>query len=211
MKWSVRCCSAKCCLIYYQPCNNSLAGLESARLMQQWQYLGGLSDAAMDNPISSINVKVSLTMLPMVLPGLSMDHPFMATLTTHSDHLWTIHGSTPCLTPSVYVSVDATVTVPSMDHPWMTTLAPLPSLSIRGCHSYTVPSMDHPGMATLPAPPSLSKFPWMSELLCHPWTIHGWPPCLPFPLYLSIRGCQSYFAIHGPSRDGHLACPSLSI
>ena len=144
----------------------------------------GLSDAAMDNPISSINVKVSLTMLPMVLPGLSMDHPFMATLTTHSDHLLTIHGSTPCLTPSVYVSMDARV---------------------------TVPSMDHPGMATLPPLPSLSKYPWMPELLCHPWTIQGWPPCLPFPLCLSIRGCQSYCAIHGPSRDGHLASPSLSV
>ena len=39
MKRSARCCSTKCCLIYCQPCSNSLAGLESARLMQQWQYL----------------------------------------------------------------------------------------------------------------------------------------------------------------------------
>ena len=141
-------------------------------------YFRGLSDAAMDNPISSINVKVSLTMLPMVLPGLSIHHPSMA---THSDHLWTIHGSKPVLVSSVYI------------------------------HRVTVPSMEHPWMATLPPLPSLSKYPWMPELLCHPWTIHGWPPCLPFPLCLSIHGCQSYCAIHGASMDGHLACPSLSV
>ena len=75
--------------------------------------LGGLSDVAMDNPISSVNVKVSLTTLPVVLPELSMDHPWMVTFTTQSDHRWTIHGWPPCLSHH-----------------------PLLCLSIHGCQSY---------------------------------------------------------------------------
>ena len=66
----------------------------------------------------------------------------------------------------------------------------------------TVTSMDHPWMAGHLAFPPLSKYPWMAELLCHPWTIHGWPATLPSPLCLSICGCQSYCAI--------LAFPLLS-
>ena len=61
-------------------------------------------------------------------------------------------------------------------------------------------------MAILPALPSLSKYLWMPELLCHPWSIHGWPPCIPFPLCLSICGCQSYCVIHGASMDGWPPC-----
>ena len=70
----------------------------------------------------------------------------------------------------------------------------------------TVPSMDHPWMAGHLAFPLLSKYPWMPELLCHPWTIHGWPATLPSPLCLSIHGCQSYCAVHGPSMDGRPPC-----
>ena len=94
--------------------------------------------------------------------------------------------------------------------------------SIHGCHSYcaiNVPSMDGHLACHL-----LSKYPWMPQLLCHPWTIHGWTPCLPpsvkvsmdatvtVPLMYhpwmdtlpttfcqSIRGCHSYCAINVPS------------
>ena len=40
-KRSVRCCVAKCCLIYCQPYNNILVEpeAESTELMQQWRYL----------------------------------------------------------------------------------------------------------------------------------------------------------------------------
>ena len=184
-------------------------------------------------------------------------YPWMPQLLCHP---WTIHGWTPCLPPSVKVSVDATVTVsihgpsmdgnlayhllskypwmpqllcPSMDHPWMNTLPITFCQSIRGCHSYCAihgPSMDgHLGCHLL------SKYPWMPQLLCHPWTIHGWTPWLPPSVKVSvdatvtvpsmdhpwmdtlaatfcqsIRGCHSYCAIHGPSMDGHLGCHLLS-
>ena len=96
--------------------------------------------------------------------------------------------------------------MPSMDHPWMASHLVLTlCLRIRGCQSYCAihrPSMD----GQSPCPHPLSKYPWMPELLCHPWTIHGWPATFPSPLCLSIRGCQSYCAIHGPSMDGQSPC-----
>ena len=79
-------------------------------------------------------------------------------------------------------------------------------LSIRGCQSYCAihgPSMDGQSCCL---PPSVYKYLWMPELLCHPWTIHGWPATLPSRLCLSIRGCQSYCAVHGPSMDGRPPC-----
>ena len=52
----------------------------------------------------------------------------------------------------------------------------------------------------------LSTYPWMPKL--HPCTIQGWPVTLPPPPFcLSIRGCQSYCAIHGLSMDGQSPCP----
>ena len=97
--------------------------------------------------------------------------------------------------------------MPSMDHPWMAGHLPFPfCLSIRGCQSYCAihgPSMD----GQPPCPHPLSKYPWMPELLCHPWTIRRWPATSPSPLCLSIRGCQSDCAVHGPSMDGQSSCP----
>ena len=94
-------------------------------------------------------------------------YPWMPQLLCHP---WTIHEWTPWLPPSVQVSVDATVTVPSMDHPWMNTLPTTFCQSIRRCHSYcaiNVPSIDgHLGCHLL------SKYPWMPQLLCHQCTIH---------------------------------------
>ena len=149
-------------------------------------------------------------------------YPWMPPLLCHP---WTIHRWTPCLPPSVKVSMDATVTVPSMDHPWMDTLLTTFCQSIHGCHRYCAihgPSIDGHLAYHL-----LSKYPWMPPLLCHPWTIHGWTPCLPPSVKVSmdatvtvpsmdhpwmdtlaatfcqsIRGCHRYCAIHGPSMDG---------
>jgi len=112
-----------------------------------------------------------------------------------------------------------------MDHPWMATLPSLLCLSIRGCQSYCAihgPSMD----GHLDHPP-LSKYPWMPQLLCHPWNIHRWPPCPASSVKVSVDATvtvpsmdhpwmetlsslsnyPSYCAIHGPSMDGHLAQP----
>ena len=99
------------------------------------------------------------------------------------------------------------------------------NLTIRG------PSMD----GHLAQPP-LSKYPWMPELLCHPWTIHGWPPCpassvkvsvdatvtvpsMDYPwngppcpassVEVSVDATVTVPSIHGPSIDGHLTLPSL--
>ena len=119
----------------------------------------------------------------------SMHHPWMAS------HL----ASSPFL--SKYLWMPELLCHPWTIHGWLATLPSPLCLSIRGCQSYCGvhgPSMD----GQSPCPHSLSKYPWMPELLCHPWAICGWPATLPSPLYLSIRGCQSYCAIHGPSMDG---------
>ena len=145
------------------------------------------------------------------LPSLSK-YPWMPELLCHP---WTSHGWPPCLPFPLCLSIRGCQSYSAI-HGW----PPLPSLSQSYCAIHG-PAMDghpaspslsvYPWMAALPPLPSLSKYPWMPELLCHPWSIHGWPPCLPFPLCLSIRGCQSYSAIHGASMDGHPASPSLSV
>ena len=67
--------------------------------------------------------------------------------------------------------------------------------------------MDHPWMDTLPTPLCLSIRGCQSYC-----AIHGpsMDEHLTTPLCLSICGCQSYCAIYGPSMDGHLAYPPLS-
>ena len=83
--------------------------------------------------------------------------------------------------------------------------------SMNGHHDYLLnltihrPSMD--GHLATPLYPSIHG---CHSYCVHPWTIHGWTPCLLPPLCLSIRRCQSYCAIHGLSIDGHLDYPPLS-
>ena len=66
--------------------------------------------------------------------------------------------------------------------------------TIHGCHSYCAihgTSIDgHLGWHLL------SKYPWMPQLLCHPWV-----NTLPTTFCQSIHKCLSYCAIHGPSMD----------
>ena len=75
--------------------------------------------------------------------------------------------------------------------------------TIHGCHSYCAihgTSIDgHLGCHLL------SKYPWMPQLLCHPWV-----NTLPTTFCQSIHKCLSYCAIHGPSMNGHLGCHLLS-
>ena len=80
-----------------------------------------------------------------------------------------IHG------PSINGHIDyfsLTINGPSMDGHLASRGVPPPlHLSIRGCQSCCVicgASID----GQLASPP-LSKYPWMPELLCHLWTIHG--------------------------------------
>ena len=83
---------------------------------------------------------------------------------------------------------------PSMDHLWMNTLPNPICQSICGCHSYCG----------------------------HPWTIHGWTPCLTPSVKVSVDAIvtvvlhgpstddHSYWPIRGPSMDEHLAYSHLS-
>ena len=75
-------------------------------------------------------------------------------------------------TPLVRVSVDAIVTLVSLDHPWLPVYTGLPPLL---------------------------EYLWMPELLWYPWTIHGYQYILVYPPCQSIRGCHSYSGIPGPS------------
>ena len=147
----------------------------------------------------------------------SMDHPWMAG-----------HLAFPPL--SKYPWMPELLCHPWTIHGWLATLPSPLCLSIRGCQSYCAihgwpvtlssPSK-YPWMPELlchpwtihgwPVFPPLSKYPWMPELLCHPRTIHGWLATLPSPLCLSIRRCQSYCAIHGPSMDGRPPCLPPSV
>ena len=140
---------------------------------------------------------------------------------------WTIHGYQYILVyPLVRVSVDAIVTVVSLDHPWLPVYTGLPPCqSIRGCHSYC--GIPGPSMVTsVYWSTPLSEYPWMPELLWYPWTIHGYQYILVYPLVRvsvdarvtlvsldhpwlpvytglppcqSICGCYSYSGIPGPS------------
>ena len=130
---------------------------------------------------------------------------------SYCGHPWAIHGwpqlltirgpsmnGTPCLTPSVKVSVDAIVTVvihgpsmdghsywPSVDHPWMNTLPNPVCQSIRGCHSYCGHPWTIHGWTTVTD---------------HPLTIYGWTHCLP-PSDKVVEATVTV-VIHGPSIDG---------
>ena len=83
-----------------------------------------MSGAAMDNPVSSINVIVSWI---ATIGVTSYVHGPSINGHLHYSHYLTIHGPfmdghelmglRTRLPPSVKVSMDATVTVPSMDHP----------------------------------------------------------------------------------------------
>ena len=79
--------------------------------------MSGMSGAAMDNPVSSINVIVSWIAtfgVTSYIHGPSINGHL------HYSHYLTIHGpfmDVPCLPPTVKLSMDAAVTVPSMDHP----------------------------------------------------------------------------------------------
>ena len=77
----------------------------------------GMSGAAIDNPVSSINVIVSWI---ATIGVTSYIHGPSINGHLHYSHYLTIHGpfmDVPCLPPSVKLSMDAAVTVPSMDHP----------------------------------------------------------------------------------------------
>ena len=121
------------------------------------------------------------------------------------DHLWMAsHFAFPPL--SKYPWMPELPCHPWTSHGWPATLPSPLCLSIHGCQSYRAihgPSMD----GQPPCLPPPSKYPWMAELLCRPWTIHGWPATFPSPFCLSIPGCKSYCAIHGPSMDDQSPCP----
>ena len=64
----------------------------------------------------------------------------------------------------------------------------------------------------------LSNYPWMPPLLCHPWNIHRWTPCLPPSVKVSVDAgvlCHPW-TIHGwtpslppsvkVSIHGHINC-----
>ena len=150
-----------------------------------------MSGAAMDNPVSSINVKVSLTILDN-------------NQWSYQAYPWTIHEW-----PNDY---SLTLTIHG------STLPGLLCLSIRGCQSYCAihgPSVDwHPACSLLSIHgPSidghLATPPCPSIRACHsywvhPWTINGWTPCLP-PFVQVSMDVTVTVSIHGPSMDGHLA------
>ena len=102
-------------------------------------------------------------------------------------------------TPLVRVSMDARVTLVSLDHPWLPVYTGLPPCqSICGLHSYS----------GIPGPSMVTSIYWSIPLVRvsvdaivtlvsqdHPVlpVYTGLPPCQ------SIRGCHSYCGIPGPS------------
>ena len=133
-----------------------------------------MSSVAMYNPMSSMDdgeckdCLASRCYSYLVYTGVSVDAIVIAGPSMVTSIYWSIY-------PLVRVSVDAIVTLVSMDHPclmvtsiyWSTPLS-----GIRGCHSYS----------GIPGPSTVTSI-----------IILVYPPCQ------SIHGCRSYSGIPGPS------------
>ena len=101
-------------------------------------------------------------------------------------------------TPLVRVSVDAIVTLVSLDHPWLPVYTGLPLVRVSVDAIVTLVSLDHPWLPVYTGQPpcqgirgcqSYSGIPGPSMVTSIYWST----PCQ------SIRGCHSYSGIPGPS------------
>ena len=88
------------------------------------------------------------------------EYPWMPELLWYP---WTIHGYQCILVyPLVRVSVDARVTLVSLDHPVLPVYTGLPPCqSIRGCHSYS----------GIPGPSMVTSIYWSTPLSEYPWML----------------------------------------
>ena len=88
------------------------------------------------------------------------EYPWMPELLWYP---WTIHGYQCMLVyPLARVSVDARVTLVSLDHPWLPVYAGLPPCqSIRGCYSYS----------GIPGPSMVTSVCWSTPLSEYPWML----------------------------------------
>ena len=96
-----------------------------------------------------------------VLPCTIPCHPWMTENVELIWYPWTIHGYQYILVyPLVRVSVDAIVTVVSLDHPWLPVYTGLPPCqSIRGLLSYS----------GIPGPSMVTSIYWSTPLSEYPW------------------------------------------